>query len=833
MRIDDSAGGSNPVARILEPRSLATIAILAFVYFAAGKLGLRFAVVHPSASPVWPASGVAVAAVLLLGSRVWPGVFIGAFLVNVSTSVGFLLSIGIAAGNTLEAILGGYLVDRFNDARRDFERPGDVGRFFVLAGLVSTAVAATVGATSLYLAGRAGPFDYGAVWVTWWLGDAVGVLIATPLILLWANDPRVRWSREQVVEAVMLLLTIVLVGRVLFGGWIPSRLERYPLDFMCIPLFVWVAFRFGQREAATAVLILSGIALSGTVAGVGPFIGTSPSDSLLLLQVFLGLTSVLTLVLAAVVAEGRRGHQATARIATIVKSANDAIITKTLDGTVMSWNPAAERLFGYTAAEAVGRNITMIVPPEHRDEETMVLTKIGRGEIVDRFETVRTRKDGTSVHVSLTVSPVRSSDGKIIGASKIARDISDRVRLEEARSALLAREQEARADAEAGNRAKDEFLAILSHELRTPLNAVYGWARMMQTRQLDEETSARALDAIVRNANAQVQLIDDLLDVSRVINGKMRLDVRPVDVREVIDAALDAVGPAAEAKGVRLEAVLDPRGGMVNGDPGRLQQIVWNLVMNAVKFTPAGGHVQVRLHRRSESVEIVVSDTGQGIAAHVLPFVFDRFRQWDSSSTRAHSGLGLGLALVKHLTELHRGTVSAESAGEGTGATFTVTLPLTVASQLLPGPWPRVSGLTLAAGGRLDGLRILAVDDDPDALELASTILGSAGATVKTCRSAADALAMLQDWRPDVLVSDIDMPGEDGYSLIRKVRALDEGRGGRTPAVALTAYGRTEDRVRTLSSGYSMHLPKPVDPDEFTTIIASVARVLRSPHRTE
>ena len=584
--------------------------------------------------------------------------------------------------------------------------------------------------------------------------------------------------------------------------------------------------------AVSAVLILAWIALSGTVAGVGPFGGPSPSDSLRFLQVFLGLASVLTLALAAVMAEVRRGHEATARIATIVKSANDAIITRTLDGTITSWNPAAEKMFGYAAEEAIGRNITLIIPKERWQEETNVIAKVGRREVVDRFETVRTHKDGTRVNIALTVSPVFNADGRIIGASKIAQDIGDRVRLEEARDALLAREQGARADAEAGNRAKDEFLAILSHELRTPLNAVYGWARMMQTRDLDDATSARALDAIVRNANAQVQLIDDLLDVSRVINGKMRLDIRQTDVREVIDAALDAVGLAAEAKDVRLEPVLDPRGGMVNGDPGRLQQIVWNLLVNAVKFTPAGGHVQIHLHRKAESVEIVVSDNGQGIPADVLPFVFDQFRQWDSSSTRTHSGLGLGLALVKHLTELHHGRVTVESAGEGSGATFRVTLPITTASRRHHGTPPKGSDLAGGRGVRLDGLRILVVDDDRDARELASSILGTAGATVTTCRSAADALATLQDWRPDVLVSDIDMPGEDGYSLIRKVRALDEDRGGRTPAVALTAYGRTEDRVRTLSSGYSMHIPKPVDPDEFTRIIASVARVLHPPRQT-
>jgi signal transduction histidine kinase/ActR/RegA family two-component response regulator len=414
---------------------------------------------------------------------------------------------------------------------------------------------------------------------------------------------------------------------------------------------------------------------------------------------------------------------------------------------------------------------------------------------------------------------------EVADALAIAAD--ERASGEAQREQLLRREQQARAAAEAANRAKDEFLAVLSHELRTPLNAVYGWARLLQTGQIRDEAAERALDAIVRNANAQVQLIDDLLDVSRVVSGKMRLDVRPVDLRTVIEGALDAVRPAAEAKAIRLQSVLDPRAAPITGDPGRLQQVIWNLLMNAVKFTPKGGRVQIHLQRVNSHVEIVVSDTGQGIAPDVLPFIFDRFRQADSSSTRTHSGLGLGLALVKHLVELHGGSVVAQSAGEGKGATFIVKLPLTIAA-ISGGPVPRLHPTAptieaLPQGLRLDELRVLVVDDDPDALNLASAILTDAGAAVRTCLSAPEALAVLQQWRPHVLVSDIEMPGEDGYSLIRKVRALDSDHGGNTPAVALTAYGRTQDRMLSLTAGYSMHVPKPVDPGELTTIIASVA----------
>jgi CheY-like chemotaxis protein len=382
----------------------------------------------------------------------------------------------------------------------------------------------------------------------------------------------------------------------------------------------------------------------------------------------------------------------------------------------------------------------------------------------------------------------------------------------------------AREAADAANRTKDEFLATLSHELRTPLNAVYGWATMLRTGQIPDDATNRALEAIIRNADAQVQLIDDLLDVSRVIAGKMRLEVQSVDIKAVIEAALDAVRPAAAAKDIRLQSVLHSGVMSIVGDPARLQQAVWNLLMNAVKFTPRGGRIQVHLLRVNSHVEVVVNDTGQGIAPDVLPFIFDRFRQGDSSSTRAHTGLGLGLALVRHLVELHGGSVVAESAGEGKGATFIVTLPLSIA-QIPASSEPRVlpTGALPSGTARLDGVRVLVVDDDRDALDLASAILSTAGAVVKTCSSARAALDALSAWRPDVLVSDIEMPEEDGYSLIRSIRALSPDRGGKTPAVALTAYGRIQDRMLSLSAGYNMHVPKPVDPGELTTIIASLA----------
>jgi signal transduction histidine kinase/ActR/RegA family two-component response regulator len=406
-------------------------------------------------------------------------------------------------------------------------------------------------------------------------------------------------------------------------------------------------------------------------------------------------------------------------------------------------------------------------------------------------------------------------------------------RFEAERDELLHNERIARETAERADRAKEEFLAILSHELRTPLNAVFGWARLLQTSQLDAAMSARAQEAIVRNADAQVRLIDDLLDLSRVSSGKLRLSLSTVAMAEVIQGALDAVRPSAEAKGIRIVTALDADPGRVAGDSARLQQIVWNLLVNAVKFTANGGEVLLRLHRRDDAIEIAVSDTGQGISAEVLPHVFEWFRQGDSTSTRRHGGLGLGLALVKHLAELHGGTVTAHSAGAGLGATFTVTLPVATSDQAVAtATSPLADAMAVAALKgvvRLDGLRIVVADDQPDARVLAETILASAGADVRSCGSAAEALALVQDCRPHVLVSDLEMPVEDGYMLIAKVRALPGARGGLTPAIALSAYGRPQDRLRAIAAGFNMHVPKPVDPGELTEIISSLCGGARAP----
>jgi PAS domain S-box-containing protein len=498
------------------------------------------------------------------------------------------------------------------------------------------------------------------------------------------------------------------------------------------------------------------------------------------------------------------------------------------DGRVRLVNETLLGLLGYGRDELVGRHVESLMPVASRIFYQTHLFPLLRlhGRVEEVYFSLRTKG---GLEVPVLVNAARGEREGVVVNDCVLMHVHQRDRYEDE---IL----EAKRAAEEATRAKDEFLAMVSHELRTPLTSILGWSRMLQTGRLDEKTAARALDAIERNAESQNQLIGDLLDFSRIISGRIRLEVGRVEPAQVVEAAVDVVSPAADAKGITLQTVLDTKAGPVSGDPERLQQVMWNLMSNAVKFTPKGGRVHVRLARVNSSVEIAVSDTGQGISAEFLPYVFDRFRQADSTTTRRQAGLGLGMAITKHLVELHGGTIRAESPGVGHGATFTLRLPVMIAHGAGPSPAGAGEGRShadderarQADSAKLKGVHVLVVDDEGDARELLTAILTQSGATVTAAAGAADAIEKLSTAKPDLLVSDIEMADEDGYSLSRRVRAAEEARGRRIPAIALTAHTRSSDRLRALSEGYQMHIPKPVEPAELVLAIANLTSSWRA-----
>jgi PAS domain S-box-containing protein len=682
------------------------------------------------------------------------------------------------------------------------------------------------------------------------------------------------------------------------------------------------------------------------------------------------------------------------RLAAIVDSSDDAIVSKTLEGVVTSWNIAAEKMFGFSADEMVGQSIRRIIPADRQQEEDDGLARIRRGEKIDHFETIRQRKDGSLLPISLTISPIRDERGTVVGASKIARDISDRKRAEAEHARLLeiaernasiteklnrvgalvastldretvvqavtdaatelttaefgaffynvvndrgesytlytisgvpreafahfpmprntpvfeptfrgtatvrsdditrdprygrnpphhgqppghlpvrsylavpVRSAEGRVlgglffghsevgrftaeheslvvgiaawasvalenarlyrTAQEANRLKDDFLATLSHELRTPLNAILGYARMLRTGMLPDDKRVRAIETIERNGESLTQIVEDVLDISRIVAGKMRLNVQPVDLKDIVRRAVESVHPTADVKGVAVSTIFDPKAGLVAGDPERLQQVTWNLLTNAVKFTPAGGSVQVCVQPAEAGVAIAVRDTGVGIAPEFVPHLFERFRQADASTSRSHGGLGLGLAIVRQLVDMHGGTITGESDGLGKGATFTVKLPAMAGaaadgergSPFTALPTPRLASLS--------GVRVLVVDDDADALAMVRDILEAAGASVTGVASADAALAHLAVQRPDVMVSDLGMPYVDGFELMARLRQDSHARGRGVPAAALTAYARSDERRRALLAGFQMHLSKPINPVELVEAVRTLSGV--------
>ena len=946
----------------------AGLGAVTLLYVAAGKAGLALAVVHPSATAVWPPAGIALAAVLVLGARAWPAVFAGAFVVNVLTAGSVLTSLGIATGNTLEALVGAALVCRFSG--RPLERASGVFAF-ALAVAIAAAIAATAGATSLALGGAAPWASYGSIWLTWWLGDVTGALVVAPALVLWAGERGFGALARRAPEALALLATVVVVGLVVFGGMLPDHLGRLPLSFLALPPLVWSAFRFGPRETATLVAALAGIAVVGTQRGHGPFGAATPDVSLLFLQAFMATAAVAALVMALLVRQAQRADAEVRASTEQVRLALEAGGMGTWEwdivrGTVR-WSEPLEALHGLEPGtfpgtfeafqadvhpddrarlqaaisgalesgqhrveyrivrpdgavrwvegrgelvrDATGRPLRMmglctdITERRRATERLAFLGEIARsitssldldtvlrriadgaqalcgadtaaifladgesntmvpryrvGPPLDAYRGFRIRPgEGIGGEVMLTRRPVRiaryADDPRVPRAFlSVAREtgtvalmvvpilvgqevagllyISNRtataftdedeticVRLAEQaavaiQNARWAGEQEAaRATAEAANRAKDEFLAMLGHELRNPLGALSSAARVLTIADPNGGEAAAARDVVGRQLRHLTRLVDDLLDVSRVMTGKIVLRRERVDLGAVVRRTVDAL--ATSDRLVRHRVTVDAAPAWVDADPTRLEQIVTNLVENAAKYTPDGGTIAVRAAREGEHAVLSVTDSGIGIDADLLPRVFELFVQGDRALDRRGGGLGIGLTLVRRLTEMHDGAVTASSDGHDRGSTFTVRLPAGTPAE------PEPVEVAERVPPALPRARVLVVEDNDDAREMLCQLLRLLGHEVHEAADGAAAVRLTPALKPDLVLVDVGLPGMDGYEVARQLRRTADG----TPLrlIALTGYGQPEDRARALAAGFDRHLVKPIDPTAIDRLLA-------------
>jgi PAS domain S-box-containing protein len=679
--------------KIRSPQYAFVAVAVAIIYFAAAEFGLSLASVHTSVSPVWPPTGIAIAALLVFGRKFWPAILLGAFGANLLTHVSVPTAAGIAVGNTLEALTAWYLLRRIQPPQKIFTSIVGVSQFVLFAVVLSPAVSATIGTLSLCLGGAAGWANFTGLWVTWWLGDGFGALVVAPFLISWTSRAEFTDRSRVLVEGSLLLALLFVVSMSIFSGWTLGRKQNYPIEHLCLPFLVWAALRFDQRLLCSAILLMSGVAVLGTSRGYGPFIQAAANESLLLLLLFVGAGTLMALALHAATTERKESEEEKLTLRAEMESerARVADIVAHVPGVVWeAWGePDAstqrinfvsgyvEEMLGYSQDDWLSTpNFWLtIVHPEDRERAAAEAAKkfATRTGGISRFRWIT--KDGREVWVDAYSVVVCDDQGEAVGMRGVTMDVTRAIQAEKERSELLLREREARAQAEEANRLKDEFLANTSHELRTPLNAIVGWSRLLRSGQLDENTSAHAFEAIERNAWSQAQIVNDLLDVSRIITGKLHLTYLPTDLLNVVNAAIDVVRPAAEAKGIKILTNKNPIGLIVNGDANRLQQVAWNLLSNAVKFTPEGGVIEISLLRDNSFAKLMIADTGPGIKPEFLPHAFERFTQADSGTTRKHGGLGLGLAIVRHLAELHGGRVEAQNREGEKGAVFTVTLP--------------------------------------------------------------------------------------------------------------------------------------------------------------
>jgi signal transduction histidine kinase len=659
------------------------IGILTVIYFIVGKFGLMLASLHASASPVWPSAGIALAAILLFGYRVWPAIFVGAFLVNVTTAGNVATSFAIAAGNTLEALAGAWLVNRFAGGKEFCDRPQGVFKFALATG-ISTIISPAFGVTSLALAGFANWANYGAIWLTWWLGDATGDLVFTPLVLLWTGASKRRWNKKEAAEVGTLLLLLVLLSSIVFGGWLEISSRNYPIAFVCGPIVIWMAFRFTQRETATGIFILSAIAVWGTLHGFGPFIRETENQSLLALQSWTAVLTITAMALSAGMAERRRIEQ------------------------------------------------------ELHQQKSVV---------------------------------------------------------------------------ETANRTKDHFLAMLSHELRTPLTPVISALEALETEPAQSEETRSALTMIRRNVELETQLIDDLLDFTRIARDKMQLRFVPVDAHLAISNVVEICRAEVESKNLHVHLNLRANAHHVAADVAKFQQIIWNLLKNAVKFTPDDGEIAISSSNPSpEILAISVRDTGIGMEPQVMKRIFDPFEQGNRSFERRFGGLGLGLAISKSLAQAHGGTLTAQSGGRDRGSTFIFSMP-----TLSPAEVATVPGKA-SSEALQQGLKILLVDDHHDTCAALEKLLVRRGHLVAATHNVRSAMEAAVRNKFDLLISDIALPDGSGMDLMVQLRAI-----AKIPGIAISGFGNNGDIERSLHAGFSEHLIKPI---KLENLEAAIERAL-------
>ena len=669
----------------MNPRKIPTlpaIGVLTLIYLIAGKLSLQLAFLHKSASPVWPPAGIALAALLVLGFRVWPALFVGAFLVNLTTLGNIWTSLGIASGNTLEALCGAWLVNRFAGGARVFDRPQDVFKF-ALAALIGTTVSPTFGVSSLAAGGFAQWSSYWPVWLTWWLGDASGVLVIAPLLLLWSVPATQRkWNQKQVLEVSVLLLLLVVLAETVFGGWLPISARNYPISFICGPIVIWTAFRFTPRETATGIFILSAIAIWGTLNGFGPFILQSENQSLLMLQLWTAALTITAMAIAAAITE---------------------------------------------------RNRTQVALEQQKDA------------------------------------------------------------------------------VEAANRTKDNFLAMLSHELRTPLTPVMAALDTLEADGSRSSGSKNSLAMIRRNVELESQLIDDLLDLTRIAKDKLQLRFGPLDSHEVINNVVEICRPEAQARNLTLQLNLRAGAHHVLGDAAKYQQIVWNLLKNAIKFTAENGEITISSSNpEPQLLAIAVHDTGIGIEPEVMNRIFDPFEQGERAFQRRYGGLGLGLAISKSLAQAHGGTLIARSEGHDRGSTFILTM------KTVPAP-PRIVKLTSPVPESRP-LRILLVDDHQDTCVALERLLVRRGHLVAAAHNVRSAMETAARNSFDLLISDIALPDGTGTELMTYLHAIS-----RIPGIAISGFGMNGDIEKSIDAGFAEHLVKPV---KMENLEAAIDRVM-------